>query len=48
MSESGHELPFAPESGLECVDDPTFSRERRQCGGFRAFERPGANARFVP
>ncbi len=28
--------------------EPTFSPERRQCGGFRPFIRPGLNSRFVP
>ncbi len=29
-------------------DEPTFSPERRQCGGFRPFKRSGLTSRFVP
>ena len=36
------------EPGLECTAESTFGTERRQCGGFRAFQRSGLNSRFVP
>ena len=33
---------------LECVDDPTFTPERRQCGGYRTYPACTLNFGFVP
>ena len=47
-SESADRAAFKQSFSTVLGDKQTFSPERRQCGGFRPFIRPGLNSRFVP